>query len=550
MSSKFKSAGRLSVCLAYPNVKKVGLSYLGFHKIYSALSGLCDCDVAFLPERGGKFRSHLQNKPLGNFDLVAFSLTFETDLLNVLSILEGAGIPLERAKRGERHPVVCAGGIAPTLNPEPFADFFDFMVIGEGELTLAQWVEKLANNGGGRDERLAELADIEGVYVPSLYEVEYDGDGRIRERRPLGRAPETVKRLYDPSFGQSGSAQVFDDETVFKDSWLIETGKGCGQGCRFCAAGFIYRPVRHVGTERLAAQFDEGLKKRKRIGLVGSAICEHPGIKGVYSKIIEKGGGINVSSLRLGYLDGEMLGLLVKGGLNTMTIAPEAGSERLRRSINKDFSDEEIVGTVRTAVSAGMMNVKLYFLIGLPGETEGDVTALVSLIRRIRDGFMEASKPLGRAGKITAAVNPFVPKAQTPYQWEPLFHEKDIKGKLAIIKKGLSRTGNLELKLESGRNALPQAVLSVGSRRAGAMALEAFRGGNWKTAAKNFLSGDACLKGRGRGEILPWDFIDSVVTKEYLWKERERGLSGKTTPPCPPELSGCRRCGDFEGNCF
>ncbi|MBI3581961.1 MAG: radical SAM protein [Nitrospinae bacterium] len=549
MSPKFKSSGRLSVCLAYPNVKKVGLSYLGFHKIYAALRDLCDVDFAFLPEKGGRLRSQLQNKPLGNFDVVAFSLTFETDVLNVLSILEGAGIPLERAKRGERHPVVCAGGIAPTLNPEPFADFFDFMVMGEGELTLAQWVEKLANNVGGRGERLAELADVGGVYVPSLYEVEYDGEGRITERRALGRAPETVKRLYDPSFGRSGSAQVIDDETVFKDSWLIETGKGCGQGCRFCAAGFAYRPVRHVSTERLEAQIDEGLKKRKRIGLVGSAICEHPGIKDVYRKIIEKGGGINVSSLRLGYVDREMLELLVKGGLTTMTIAPEAGSQSLRRVINKDFSDEEIVETVATAVSAGMLNVKLYFLVGLPGETEGDVDALVSLVRRIRDGFMEASKPLGRAGRITAAVNPFVPKAQTPYQWEPLFQEKDVKVKLAAVKKGLSRLGNLELKLESGRNALPQAVLSVGSRRAGGMALEAFRDGNWKTAAKNFLRGDACLKGRGRGEILPWDFVDSGVTKEFLWKEREKGLAGKTTPPCPPELSGCRRCGDFPGNC-
>jgi radical SAM superfamily enzyme YgiQ (UPF0313 family) len=551
MSENSKNGYPLSVCLVYPNLQKLGLSYLGFHKIYSALNAICDCDIAFLTEEGGKPRSNFQNKPLGNFDLLAFSITFETDILNLFSILTAAGVPLEQDRREHTHPLVCAGGIAPTLNPEPFAIFLDFMVIGEGELTLEQWVKKLADNRAlDRAERLAEIAAVDGVYVPSLYEVEIGERQKIISRRPLGAAPEKVNRLYDRAFAKSGSAQVFDEETVFKDSWLIETGKGCGQGCRFCAAGFIYRPVRHVGLEKLSAQIDEGLKLRKRVGLIGSAICEHPRIKDVYSKIIEKGGGVNVSSLRVGYVDEDMLKLLVKGGLHTMTIAPEAGSERLRRAVNKDVSDDEIVTTVGTAVSAGMANIKLYFLIGLPGEQADDVTAIVGLVKRLRDELLNKSKQHGRAGKIMAAINPFVPKAQTPFQWESLAPQKELKNKMAEIRSGLARESNVELKLESAKHAAPQALLSVGNRNAGKIALEAFRDGNWKIVQKRYSNFNAFFHGGGMDEILPWDFIDSGVTKEYLWKEREKSYQGKTTAPCLPEMAGCKRCGEFEGNCY
>lgn len=541
---------RLSVCLVYPNTQKVGASYLGFHKIYSALSEVCDCDTAFLPEGGGKLRSQNQNRELGSFDLLAFSLTFETDILNVLEILKRAGVPLEREERDDDQPLVCAGGIAPTLNPEPFADFFDFMVIGEGELTLREWVEKLAESGGKRRmERLESLAGTAGVYVPSLYEEELAETGRIISRKTLGSGPAVVKRLYDVSFAKKGSAQVMDMETVFGDSWLLETGKGCGQGCRFCAAGFIYRPTRHVDLERLVEQISDGLARKKRIGLIGSAICEHPDIKKVYAEILRQGGGINVSSLRIGYVDSEMLRQLVRGGLHTMTIAPEAGTERLRRSVNKNVADAEILGTVGEAVTAGMRNVKMYFLVGLPGEEDGDVTAIVTLVKKLRDEFVKKSKPLGRAGKITVAVNPFVPKPQTPFQWEPFAAQKDLKRKMAEVKKGLSREANVELKLESGKGAAVQALMSLGNRTAGRGAVRAFTDGDWKNALREAGLASASLAGRDKNEILPWDFIDSGVTKEYLWKERERAFAGKVTPPCPPGLSGCERCGKFLGNC-
>ncbi len=535
-----------SVRLVYPNTAAVGASYLGFHKILAAFDAVCRCETAFMPDIGGAGTLNL-----ARCDLAAFSFTFEMDALNLLRMLKENNIPLMAAERTDRHPLVCAGGIVPTMNPEPFAAFSDFFVLGEGELVIPALVQKLsASRHQPREQRLRDIAGIEGVYIPSLYAVEENSDGTIKSRRPLDGAPERVRRQYDPGFGRTGSSQLAGLEgSIFKDSHLIETGKGCGQGCRFCASGFVYRPVRHVDKETLFAQIDEGLARKERIGLIGSAICEHPDICEVYDHILEKKGGINVSSLRVEYLSARTLAKLAAGGLKTMTIAPEAGSERLRRAVNKRMTDDDVLNAVRLAADAGILNVKCYFLIGLPGECDEDIDALVSLAKKIRDELVAGSKRHGRAGKITLGVNPFVPKPHTPFQWQPVAPLPELKEKSAKLKKALQGQSNMELKIEGGKNSAVQGLLSVGGRAVTPLILQAFEEGGWTSALKSPAAKSVYARRKEFGEILPWDFIDSRVAKEYLQAEAEKASAEKTTPPCPPEHAGCKRCGKFVGNC-
>jgi radical SAM superfamily enzyme YgiQ (UPF0313 family) len=339
------------------------------------------------------------------------------------------------------------------------------------------------------------------------------------------------------------------DDSVFKESFLIETGKGCGQGCRFCAAGFIYRPVRHVKKEVVKKQIAHGLTKRKKIGLVGSAISEHPDIGEIYDAVLELGGSLSVSSLRAEYADRATLKRLARGGSRSITIAPEAGSERLRRIVNKDISDDEIVNCVTMAAEESMLNVKLYFLIGLPEETDEDVVAIAALVKRIRDGFVSASKVHGRAGRINVSVNPFVPKPNTPFQWARYAEMADLKKKIKLLKGMLSGEPNIAFKADSVKNGAVQALLSLGSRQVGSMILDVFNGKSWSSVLRMPEAKMVYAREREKDETLPWDFLDSIVEKDYLWREYEKAKSGKITPPCPPQESGCKKCGVFEGNC-
>ena len=550
----------LAVCLVYPNSSRVGRGNLGFQKIQSAINshGSAFCDIAFLSEppgasgATGSARSVEREMALGNFDVIAFSVTFEMDELNVLEILKSAGIPLMRGDRKESDPIVCAGGVAVTLNPEPMSDFCDFFVIGDGEDGVGLWLSKLEKSRGrDRRKRIEELAALTGVYVPSLYDVRINDDGSIAERVAKSGAPDTVTRLYKRDYSASGMMECIEPgDSVFKESFLIETGKGCGQGCRFCAAGFIYRPVRHVQKEVVIRQIAHGLAKRKKIGLVGSAISEHPDIGEIYEAILKLGGGISVSSLRAEYADDAVFRRLVKGGARSITIAPEAGSERLRRIVNKDISDAEIVKCVTTAAKEGILNVKLYFLIGLPQETDDDVTAIAQLVKKIRDGFVGASKVHGRAGRINVSVNPFVPKPNTPFQWARFAPMDELKKKIKLLKNLLAAEPNIAFKADSVKNGAVQALLSLGSRRVGSMMLDVFNGKSWSSVLRMPEAKTAYARVKEKGETLPWDFIDSIVDRSYLWREYEKAKSGKITPPCPPQESGCKKCGVFEGNCF
>jgi len=531
-----KNINKPRVVLVYPNSREVAFSNLGFHKIFSAFNSAgADSDIAFLPDDGKEPITEYGKRRLSEFNLIAFSLTFEMDEINILKILRGAGLPILQNQRDDLSPLICAGGVAVTLNPEPLSRFIDFFVLGDGENVVPKIVDIFSiDKKSGRKEILPSLSKVDGIYVPSLFNAEGS----------------SVKRVYNPLYGKSGMAQLDPfGESVFNDTFLIETGKGCGQGCRFCAAGFIYRPLRNVDASVIKKDIDRGLKTKQRIGLVGSAICEHPDINSIYEYIINKGGGVSVSSLRIGLVDETSFKLLHEGGCKTITIAPEAGSERLRRAINKGITDEQILTAVTDAVTAGILNIKSYFLIGLPFEEEKDITALIDLVKAMRDAFIKASKPFGRAGEIIVSINPFIPKPFTPFQWEPMEKESELKQKLKKIKKALSTVGNIKLKTESLKLSLAQSLLSNGSQKTGDVLIDVLDGKSWRSVLRSDEAQEVLFTQKDYHKKLPWEFIDSGIKREYLWKEYLKAEPAKTTIACPPEGSGCRRCGDFGDTC-
>jgi len=539
--------GRITVALVYPNTYFLGMSNLGLQTVYHHLNSLeyVLCERVFLPDDEDLEEYQRTNtplfslesqRPLYEFDCIAFSISFEEDYLNILRILDLARVPALARERDINHPIVMAGGVTTFLNPEPIAPFFDLFLIGEGEGMVSNFFEhfrEIRARVKKRDEILMALASIEGVYVPGLYEVSYH-NGLIEERRPIGGVPSTVKRqrIKDLDTYHTPLTTVFTLETEFSNTMLIEVSRGCGRGCRFCAAGFVYLPPRERGLDRL-----KGLVKGRKVGLVGTAISEYPDIKDVIGSVVERGGEVTISSMRLDTIDIDTLRLLKAGGYRTITLAPEAATERLRKVINKAISDKEILEAIRLVVEAGIQGVKLYFIIGLPTESEGDVRAIPDLVIRIKDKM--------KKGEITLSINPFIPKPWTPFQWHPYGDVAFLEDRLNSIKKGLAKVKGVKVTYLSPREGYIQTLLSRGDRRVGEVLVKAYQRG-WKEALKGADSDTGFYVTRPRGfhEILPWDFIDNGIKKGYLWREYQRALKGLTTFPC--DVGRCTRCGVCE----
>src|SRR5512137_1223501 len=387
--------GRLGVALVYPNAWRLGMANLGLHAVYRIANAEPDvlCERAFLPEDPAEEpRTVESGRPLRDFDVVAFSLSFEDDYVNVLDVLRRSGIPLRAVDRDERFPLVLAGGIAVQINPEPLAPFFDLFLVGEGEELLPSFFDAMRRPEAraGRAEALRALARLPGAYVPSLYDVAYadtrDAGGQwVTRFEPREGAPERVKRLYVPDLGQVPTSRVVDTPGAqFGDLFLTEVARGCLWGCRFCAAGFVQRPYREVDLETLRGEVRKGIAAGQRIGLVGPDTSDHTGLDPLTCFIGQEGGTFSPSSLRVDAIDETLSRRMAEGGERSITIAPEAGTERLRRVINKDFTDDRIVQAAEAALSQGMQHVKMYFLCGLPTEAEEDVLGMARLALRIR----------------------------------------------------------------------------------------------------------------------------------------------------------------------
>jgi radical SAM superfamily enzyme YgiQ (UPF0313 family) len=522
--------GGLSVCLISPNHYRVGMSNLGLQTVYRLLNEIPGvvCERAFLPDAdelkeyrasGCRFMTLESQREIASFDLLAFSISFEQDYLNLPLIFELAGIPALASDRDDSFPLVLAGGAALFLNPEPVADFFDLVVLGEAEPLLPSLMALLS----GEDDRAGlreQAAQIPGIYVPSLLTPRHEDD-RLAGWTASGGAPVRVPRVWAAGGGTAPSATaIFTPDTEFGEMALVEVARGCPRGCRFCAAGFIYLPFRQQPLEAVMARVDEGFAFRRKIGLVGAAVSDYREIGPLSRAILDRGGTVSVSSLRIDGLDEEMIDVLIESGHKTVALAPEGGSQRLRDLMNKGITEADVLAACDRLIGKGILNLKLYFIIGLPTETDDDLAELVELVRTIRERVLAAARMNRRLGELTLSVNPFIPKPFTPFQWCGMAGMKELERKGNSLRKVFAPLANVRFQMESPRDACLQALLSRGERRISAFILSAHAEGGWRKGARALGLDAEALACRDipLDEPLPWDFIDSVP-KERLQRE-------------------------------
>jgi radical SAM family uncharacterized protein len=546
---------QVEIALVYPNTYHVGMSNLGVHQIYSLLNRREDaaCERAFLPDEediedyyktGTKLFTLESKRPVKEFDILAFSVSFEQDYLNILEILRLSGIPLHKEERTDEDPLVLLGGICSFFNPEPLADFFDVVIAGEGEEVVGEFVDAYRENREkGRHELLKAVSRILGVYVPEFYDVIYHEDGTIKERKRIEpSAPDRIVKRTVGDFNASPAATVvLTPNTEFSDMYLSEITRGCGRHCRFCMAGYIYLPPRNLGIGKAKEQAAQADDLCGKIGLVGAALSDYPGISELCATIHGK---VSVSSLRADSVSEALIDRLAQSGHKTIAIAPEAGSERLRRVINKGVTEEDVLRAADMIFGRGIPNLKLYFILGLPTETQEDVDAIITLAEKAHEVQLKHARPAGRIGRITLSVNSFVPKPFTPFQWEPMEPVDSLNKKLRSLEKAVRKIGNMNIIHDLPKWEYGQALLSRGDRRLGRLIRAAHeRDGDWKAAARELgIDTDFYVtRRRDVAEVLPWDFIDIGVRKDYLKNEFERALEGKFTPPCRP--ASCKTCG-------
>ncbi len=555
--------GRLKVVILYPNTYQVGMANLGLSVIYGLINSRPDalCERAFLPGRqeqaiyaktGDQLSSLESSRPVEEFDLVLATLSFENDAPNLTSMLLHAGLGFYAESR--RGPLVVAGGVAVMLNPEPYAPLLDGLLLGEAEVVLEPFIEAfLADEQLSREELLLRLAQtVPGFYAPRFYTPAYAEDGTLASFKPLAEVPERIAapKFHGPATGLAQSAvQVTDTGRgkgrgpEFGDMTLLEVGRGCGHGCRFCAAGHVNRPPRLGCGEDFSAAALAAAQAGSKVGLVSAAVSDLPGGAELAQSVVAAGGRISVSSLRADRLTPELALALAESGTQSVALAPEAGSERLRKVINKRLSEDQLVQAVEALIGGGILNLKLYFMVGLPTETNEDVAELIDLVKLLRQQVVSFAKAKGRLGQVTVSLNAFVPKPWTPFQWEPMAPLKLIKERMAQIKTRLNRQANLKVTTDVPKYARLQAAISRGDRRLAPL-IATLVSDPQPQRAEAALDLDLdfyAARRRRRDELLPWAFVDHGISSEYLWSEAQRALKEKESPPCDTEK--CKRCG-------
>ena len=542
------------VAIVYPNTYFVGMSNLGLHIIYEEIN-LCPasvCERIFLPEKKeleayDKTKTPLMSvetqRPMHQFDVVAFDVTFEMDYFHIPLMLRHGRVPIMGKDRTEFDPIVIAGGPCATFNPEPFADFIDAFIIGEGEGIVSRVLDIIRDGkmeGLDRHAILRQLANVSGVYVPSLYVPIYSDDGEFKGYHIAEGAPKTIKRHFE-MLTSGGETVVATNYTEFGAMYIIEVARGCGRHCRFCMAGYCFRVPRVRPLEILKEGVDRAEKLGKKVGLMGAAISDYPEVDELVTYIRSKDMRYSCASLRADSLTQAVVDGLADSGQKTITIAPETGSERLRRVINKGISEEHLQNAATLSAKSGIQHMRLYIMIGLPTETDEDIEAIVGLAERTQAHMAE----VGCKGRLTLSINPFIPKPFTPFQWMAMDNQKTVEKKLQYIKKALQKNRRIEVLVESPKEAYIQGVLARGDRRLGAVlaACAADRGSKSFKAemkAAGLDMDEMNYRERSFDEFLPWSHLDMGMDDGYLEMEWKRSVEEAYTPPC---VQGCKRCG-------
>jgi len=547
---------RLRVALAFPNTYWVGMSNLGFQTVYRLFNREDDivCERFFLPPKTELAELSAAKAPLltlesqtpvGDFDVVAFSVSFEWDYVNVLTLLRLAGIPARADARNTRHPLVVIGGAVTFVNPEPLAPFADVIAAGEGE-ALIPGLRRSFAAASSRADLLRHLALERGFYVPSFYEPQYRAgeaaqpaasgtlagytvDATAGAPLPVRKAALRTTEAVDPP-----STGIFTPDTEFGSRFLIEVVRGCANLCRFCWAGYNYLPVRAFPADRILQMAEAARVYSSRVGLVSIALCDHPEIDRILARLLEMGYAISPASLRLDDLTESIVRVLYESGERTITIAPETGSDRLRRVINKTVTNDEILDRADLIFASGIENLKLYYMIGLPTETDEDLVAIRDLTLQIRERMLKYARRKGQIGRIVGSVNPLIPKPGTAYQWLPMEEPSMVERKIKRLRSLMSDIDNVYFNIKSERHSYYQALLSLGDRRVAAVIEAAERNGqNWRAAvAEAGIDGDFYIfRDRTGDAMLPWDIIDGGMKSAFFQSEFEKGLREEWTLP-------------------
>ncbi len=567
------------VAFAFPDVYEVGMSHLGLQILYHVVNRRPDAllERVFAPwtdmehemrQRSLPLFSLESNRPLRDFDILAFTLQYELSYSNVLNMLDLAGIPLRAEERTDDMPIVLAGGPC-AYNAEPLAPFLDVVFLGEGEEGLNEMLDVLIQNRErDRDERIAALAAVPGVYVPRFYDVSYRDDGgidRITPNRP-GVPDRVVKRIvFDLDQAPFPTRPIVPYLNTVHDRAMLEVFRGCTRGCRFCQAGAVYRPVRERNVSTLMDQAAELLRNtgHEEISLTSLSTTDYsriqPLVEGLVNRYAEDKVNVALPSLRVDAFAVDLAKAVQKVRRSSLTFAPEAGSQRLRNVINKRVTEEDIMATAEAAFAAGWQKLKLYFMIGLPTETEDDIEGIADLAYRVLDRGRRAGVPRGRL-RVTVSVSSFVPKPHTPFQWEPQAPMDELRAKQAYLRRRLK--GPVEFKWHEVEASFLEAVFARGDRRLAAVLERAFALGcrldGWRECFRYDLWQQAfhdtgidpagyAYRRYAYTDTLPWEHLDPGVSKKYLALEHRRALAGETTVDCRTDAcTGCGLCPAFE----
>ncbi len=519
--SLYKPGGAIKVALVFPNSYYLGMSSLGYQVICKELNRHPDisCERVFLNENGLPISLETQRK-LSDFDIIGFSLSFELDYINVIKIIHRSGIPLKSNERGLKDPIIISGGICSSYNPEPLWEFIDIFIIGDGEEVIHELIsEYQGRKFTNRQDLLLSLSYIKGVYIPSLYDVVYKEDGKI-----LSLFQKTNKKIERRNIDNLDKydtvSSIITPNTEFANTFLIEVERGCANRCRFCIASYSQKCRFRSSDVILKLAESDLAEKAERIGLLGASVTDHPEIDFIAESLVEKGKMISVASMRADSVSNKLLSALAVSRKETITLAPEAGSERLRKVIGKDIPIEVVYQVIISAMKKGITNIKLYFMIGLPTETQEDIYDIIKIIEKIKKLMWDNYRPNKSAyPRLTISISPFVPKPHTPFQWYPMEEEKILAKKLAFIRQKIGSIGGIRFTFSSVKWSAVQGVIARGDRRLSKVLLDMqVKNVTWNKALKlNGLNQQFYLqRERDPNEIFPWEHINLGITRERL----------------------------------